>query len=435
MLSTALVLGVLRSSVAKHTAINASCNGAAETDADVHATCEDFCASRCAFVQDFELPVKKTKLTLFRETPINVTTLDEKNNGDTFGDVGFYLTNHNLPYLCANDPNSSTCTEANAIERNSQNNIFLQFTVEVDGDFGPYQMCNPEHGWDTKNWECLTYCEEPPNCQPWSSQKDNRDWMGPTCFCDNGHSNATVGRHNQSDMHHHSGGNASTWPKQCVAANLHDISGFGYCLTGTVLKSIPAGPDATIAECCSLCGETHGCLGWTMKHGEGKGCDLLGDPGHDWTKMDPGHPCISAYNFQSGTGHISDGVLGGFWYSLPTAGECKATHDVGTDGCTWKLEKMTKWVNSSCVGSLVEKGVEAHGKSCFEKCGKDAHDVTSLCYTVCFAETVNGNVTTGLAPMPIDQVAAPFRAAFAAGEGHGGCANLMPSAHQYQYPE
>ena len=47
-----------------------------------------------------------------------------------------------------------------------------------------------------------------------------------------------------------------------------------------------------------------------------------------------GHPCISAYNFQSGTGHISDGVLGGFWYSLPTAGECKATHDVGTDGCT-----------------------------------------------------------------------------------------------------
>ena len=41
----------------------------------------------------------------------------EKNNGDTFGDVGFYLTNHNLPYLCANDPNSSTCTEANAIER------------------------------------------------------------------------------------------------------------------------------------------------------------------------------------------------------------------------------------------------------------------------------------------------------------------------------
>ena len=48
----------------------------AETDANVHATCEDFCASRCAFVQDFELPVKKTRLTLFRETPINVTTLE-----------------------------------------------------------------------------------------------------------------------------------------------------------------------------------------------------------------------------------------------------------------------------------------------------------------------------------------------------------------------
>jgi len=54
-------------------------------------------------------------------------------------------------------------------------------------------------------------------------------------------------------------------------------------------------------------------------------------------------------------------VLGGFWYSLPAAGECKATQDVGTDGCTWKLEKMSKWVNSSCVGSLVEKGVRTTG--------------------------------------------------------------------------
>jgi len=47
--------------------------------------------------------------------------------------------------------------------------------------------------------------------------------------------------------------------------------------------------------------------------------------------------------------------------AAPTAGECKATHDVGTDGCTWKLEKMSKWVNSSCVGSLVEKGVRTTG--------------------------------------------------------------------------
>ena len=87
------------------------------------------------------------------------------------------------------------------------------------------------------------------------------------------------------------------------------------------------------------------------------------------------------------------------------------------------------------VGSRGCLQVEAHGKSCFEECGKDAHDDTSLCYTVCFAETVNGNVTTGLAPMPSDQVAAPFLAAFAKSEDHGGCANLMPSAHQYQYPE
>lgn len=94
----------------------------------------------------------------------------------------------------------------------------------------------------------------------------------------------------------------------------------------------------------------------------------------------------------------------------------------------------------SCFGLLSVQlraclQVEAQGKSCFEKCGKDAHDTTSMCYTVCFAETVNGNVTTGLAPMAIEQVVGPFVAGFAKDEGHGGCKNIMPGEHQYQYPE
>jgi hypothetical protein len=49
-----------------------------------------------------------------------------------------------------------TSTTSNAIEKGSQNNVFVQFEIEVDGNFGPYEMCNPMHGWDTAHWECLT---------------------------------------------------------------------------------------------------------------------------------------------------------------------------------------------------------------------------------------------------------------------------------------
>jgi hypothetical protein len=36
----------------------------------------------------------------YRETAANVTALGEKDCGDVYGDVGFYLSNHNLAYEC-----------------------------------------------------------------------------------------------------------------------------------------------------------------------------------------------------------------------------------------------------------------------------------------------------------------------------------------------
>ena len=33
---------------------------------------------------------------VYRETPVNVTTLGEKNCGDARGDIGFFLAAHNL---------------------------------------------------------------------------------------------------------------------------------------------------------------------------------------------------------------------------------------------------------------------------------------------------------------------------------------------------
>ena len=87
-----------------------------------------------------ELPAKTHTIKVFRETPINVTTLNEKNSGTINGDIGFYLSNHNLAYTCAVFPKSDDCVHANAIEKNSQSNIFIEFEIEIDGEYGPYQM-------------------------------------------------------------------------------------------------------------------------------------------------------------------------------------------------------------------------------------------------------------------------------------------------------
>merc|ERR1719345_691941 len=121
-----------------------SCNPT-PTPAQVDGVCADFCSGKCSFDTDSELPAKPHTIKVFRETPINVTTLNEKNSGTINGDIGFYLSNHNLAYTCAVFPKSDDCVHANAIEKNSQSNIFIEFDITIDGEFGPYQMCNPEH--------------------------------------------------------------------------------------------------------------------------------------------------------------------------------------------------------------------------------------------------------------------------------------------------
>lgn len=406
--------------------IDTTCNSSA-TGPDVEQTCNQYCNSKCAFVLQSELPTKPVTMKLYRETPINVTDLANKDCGDARGDIGFYLANHATAYQCANHPNSSECRKSNAIEKDSQENVFMEFVIQFDGNYGPYQMCNPYYGWDTRHWECLTYCETPPNCDPWSSRNDTKGWMGPTCFCDNGHSNRTVGRHNQSDFKHaHNPVNNSNWPPTCVSANQSPVSTFGYCMNGTSIKNITHNP--TVSECCSVCGSTPGCIGWSMRGGPGSDCELYGeDSAGNWNFMQPGDKCISGYNFDSGVGRISDGILGGFWYSLPAAGECSGSQSPGdSSGCTWKLQSVTKLVNSTCVSERLDRAIEQHGDKCFSQCD-DPKNTTTACYTKCFTESVNGNQTAGLPPMDEDAILETFDTAFTSTNiAEGGCPDLRP---------
>ena len=69
-------------------------------------------------------------LTVYRITPFNTSGIRNKNTGDAPGDVGFFLSRKNITQQCAKDPHSFGCFL-------DGDNMYGQFTVEVDGQWGP----------------------------------------------------------------------------------------------------------------------------------------------------------------------------------------------------------------------------------------------------------------------------------------------------------
>jgi hypothetical protein len=108
--------------------------GAGSNHPNAACSCADFCANKCACSS---MPTKT--LTLIRLTPYNITDLACKNTGDAAGDVFFTMDRIALGEQCANDPTNPRCFL-------DGNDVYIQFSVEVDGNFGPYQRCNPLHG-------------------------------------------------------------------------------------------------------------------------------------------------------------------------------------------------------------------------------------------------------------------------------------------------
>jgi hypothetical protein len=155
---------------------------------DADEICASFCGGTCSFYNatSDEAPHLEN-LTLYRVTPRNVTDIANKNTGDPPGDIGFYLSRKSLVVECRDDPTNQRCFLAG-------DNIFAQFVVEVDGNYGGYHMCNPDQypwGDDTKNFECFQDCMSPPNCG--NSHHNGSGWHGGVqCFCER--SNKTVGR-------------------------------------------------------------------------------------------------------------------------------------------------------------------------------------------------------------------------------------------------
>ncbi|CAJ1409946.1 unnamed protein product [Effrenium voratum] len=155
--------------------------------------CEEYCTSKCSFYNrsagDTGQP---STLKLYRLTPPNVTGLRNKNTGDPRGDMGYWLSKKNMSVVCAQDPLAHGCVDY-------ANNLYGIFTVEVDGQFGPYLQCNPVQGggshpefdplWkDSSNFSCGQSCvvATTKGCYNYGMPDKNgtSGWGDFHCFCD-----------------------------------------------------------------------------------------------------------------------------------------------------------------------------------------------------------------------------------------------------------
>ena len=68
-------------------------------------------------------------------------------------------------------------------------------------------------------------------------------------------------------------------------------------------------------------------------------------------------------------------LLGGFWYSTLTGGDCNHLKS-GASECSWMIKEVVKTVNASCVNTFLHKAVESAGSQCFS--GETLHSVQYL---------------------------------------------------------
>ena len=68
-----------------------------------------------------------------------------------------------------------------------KNDLYVEAVVEFDGQYGPYQMCNPADGWDTSDWKCGLNCIHPSHegCGPsYGPERNGTSFEGVQCYCD-----------------------------------------------------------------------------------------------------------------------------------------------------------------------------------------------------------------------------------------------------------
>lgn len=134
------------------------------------------------------------------------------------------------------------------------------------------------------------------------------------------------------------------------------------------------------------------------------------------------------------------------------SGECRGLHTPGDgSGCTWKIRRIQKVVNASCVQHAVYSNIEARNPACFARCAQASGDAaatqpakvfgatpnrSSPCVNSCFQAAVIGTIPVDgvdtssrwIPPMTAAEILAPWARAFASAPGEGVCPPCVRNA-------
>eukprot|EP00937_MAST-01D_sp_MAST-1D-sp2_P000969 g969.t1 len=349
--------------------------------------CSAFCDGTCAINA-----TGAQNITLFRMTPPDVLSLDNKNTGDLAGDDSFILQRRALAGSCLADPSNPICKTviSNATGEKSTD-VILQLDFEVDGAWGPYLYCNPV---DTKHpqgdWQCAnsaTNISAPPDF-PQGTCSDTYQGIADFCLMDGDGSAVSVTDVDLAGC--------------CAEAKKHGSLFFrdgapqwGYTRANRTCLIFPRGTRSQSFG-------NSDCVGAVAKK--------LMPPAPAPCDCPRVHKSVGRQDLLAHYGSYGKQQFpaGGIWYSHPEAGRCKAGQRIGDgSGCTWRVVSTTQKVAAQCVYEAVDKAMEAIDPSCFGKCPGGVRNVTSNCYLECYARVAYSATQ--------QQLTAPWKAAFAGG--------------------
>jgi len=396
--------------------------------------CDDFCNYRCSFYNPSHGDTGRPKnITIHRLTPRNVTGLINKNTGDARGDVAFVLSRKNATQFCLHHPMALSChTDIESAD------LYGTFIVEVDGQWGPYQMCNPADNWDTRDFRCGLECLRPTHAagcprvpQHGVPHNGTSSSGGFNCWCDRtyrsvGRERSPFGRGSQNYF-------PKEWTPQCKTGDFWVATLPGRCVTGIPYKRLQGWSEASaLALACKECSGEEKCSGWTLG-ADGKSAWLF--QGRPWYRPCPeGQRRYSAFKWINPNPWMRNawldvGDIGGHWYSMTDdGGECRSGVPVGTDGCTWRVVETRSYKNATCVDTHADAAVEEYGKVCFDSCPRPLNRNTD-CYLDCYRNVLVGDASLNITKPPASLVVDPWlRALMEDDPEKGGCPPEEPSA-------
>jgi hypothetical protein len=459
-----------------------SLEAAGPTALPLCTSCEAWCAGECAFAgpADYETGAPNLRLrqnlTLYRMTPSTVTDLDNKNTGDPPGDLVFNMDERAIPMTCRHVPPGSNggpdCEGNNThswlLEKDL---VYLQWEIEMDGSFGPYQECNLNL---TAGGDNLWHCA---NGVARANFSDAEACSGRVCP----RTNKAVGWQNENYTHVKItptlSAECNATARQLCGGTETNFSACSHCISNNslALKALGQGCGLGLVEmdfCAPPPRPSAGCAA--------KAAELCG-----WARVPPGHDCriclhnklnrtllsescdgaelaylrrqgnfcppsTNAWNEPINQTWIDGGwrpnhrsivnTLAGSWFSTTTEGRCKEGHLPGdSSGCSWRPIGIRKALNYSCLQANVAGTVIAHNPPCFERCAdgklRDPHP-PSDCWTLCFFNTFLGNTTLGLEPMGRAPLVEAWEKSFASEDGSlGGCPSVPITQPQPPPPD